>query len=149
MDAPSSITKLLVVDEIIEKDFRLNGGKSLYASNRRLFIKKGSTVRDIDYQHISSIEIKHERKWILLVLGIILFIFGCVVLGDTSDSIITFIDDYIAWILLPLGLILIVAGWIKKQFVSLTVVGFTEPERLESSLSNLEDIFKLLREKRL
>ena len=149
MDAPSSITKFLVADEIIERDFRLNGGKSLYASNKRLFIKKGSTVRDIDYKHISSIEIKQERKWILLVLGIILFIFGCVALGDTSNSIITFIDDYIAWILLPVGLILIVAGWLKKQFVSLTVVGLTEPKKLKSTLSNLEDIFKLIREKRL
>jgi len=148
MDAPNSIAKYLVADEIIEKDFRLNGGKSLYASNKRLFIKKGNMVRDIDYQHISSIQIIQKRKWIIAVFGIILFIIGCVALADTTDSIIPFINDYIAWALLPFGLILVVAGWMKKQFVNLTVVGFTVSEKLESNLSNLEDIFKLIREKR-
>ena len=57
---PEDIEKYLAEDEIIEKSFKLRD-RTVYASSKRLLIKKGDVIRDFDYGHISNIEFKKEE----------------------------------------------------------------------------------------
>jgi len=61
IDIPKEIKKYLVRDEVVEEKVRFKG-QTAYASTNALFIKKGSTVRDISYSHISSNELKSKPE---------------------------------------------------------------------------------------
>ena len=63
MEIPKEIDRYIVKDELLEKQFSLSGifeikGTNVYATNKRLFVKRGNTIRDISYDHISSIMMK-------------------------------------------------------------------------------------------
>ena len=135
---PKDIEKYLVSDEIVEKRFDLKGC-IVCASNKRLFIKKGNLVRDIDYNHISSIEFKTQRSWGPVVGGICL-----VVLGLISMQWL----DSLGWILLVVGVVLVIAGLVRSEKVELAVVGLTIPLKLLGQRSDLDSLFRLVREKR-
>lgn len=141
---PKDIEKYLTRDEIVEKHFNLKGCK-VYASNKRLFLKKRNTVRDIDYNHISSIEFKTQRIWVLVLGGIFLILVALIDMQLFNLGL----SDY-SWILLVLGLVLSTAGFlIKKERVVLTVVGLSEGIPLRGQREELDSLFKLIREKRV
>ena len=137
-DIPKDIEKYLVKDEIIEISFKLHGC-SVYASDRRLFLKKGNTVRDFSYSHISSIEFKKYRSFGPMVGGIFLTIFGFIVVVSVNAA---------GWIGVILGLAIFVAGFVPTNQVELTVVGLALPIKLSGDMVALDSLFKLIREKR-
>ena len=145
MIIPKEIEKYLVRDEIVEKEFYLRGrfaltSCKLYASNKRLFIKQGNSIRDIDYAHVSSIELKQERSLPGLVLGLIFSAIGATVIWFE----LTF-----GWALVACGIILFLLGLTTTQSISIGVVGLTYPLKLSGHRSELDSLFKLVREKRI
>ena len=135
---PKDIEKYLVKDEFIEERFDLKGCV-VCASSRRLFIKKGNIVRDVDYSHISSIEYRSKRNWIMLIFGILI---------AGISFIIKEISDF-WWALLIIGFMIFLFGLIKKEDVELAVVGLSNPLKLSGQRSELDSLFKLIREKRV
>jgi len=138
-DIPKDIEKYLVKDEIVEKRFNLKGC-TVFATNKRLFIKKGNLVRDIDYGHISSIEFEAQRSRVALVAGILL-----VVLSFISEQ---WVGDF-RWILLIVGIALFIVGFKRNEKITLAVVGLAEEQELSGERSKLDALFKLIREKRV
>ena len=135
---PKDIKNYLVRDEFIEERFDLKDC-IVCASNKRLFIKRSSGIRDVDYSHISSIEYRSKRNWIMLILG--------VVIAGASFFIKEIVDIW--WTLLIVGFILFLYGLVKKEEVELAVVGLPTPLKLSGQRTDLDSLFKLVREKRI
>jgi hypothetical protein len=147
MIIPKGIEKYLLRDEIIEKEFRLGGSLGLtdykaYASNKRLFIKHGNTIRDVDYQHISSIELKSERSPAAVIIGLLMMAGGVIAM---------YFGLWGWWVaaLIGLGAILLAFGLIKTESIEMTVVGLALPLKLMGHRSQLDSLFRLVREKRI
>ena len=139
IDIPKDIEKYLVRDEIIEKRFKLRG-QTAYASTNRLFIKKGSTVRDISYAHISSIEFNSRPQWLVILVGILAGVVGYFLQQDST----------LGWALVFAGVVLVIAGFIlKSQRVKLSVVGLSEGWTLSGDRDTLDSLFRLVRERRV
>lgn len=150
---PKDIEKYLVKDETIEKHFHLRKrfalrGDDLYASNKRLFIKQGDTLRDVSYEHIASIEFKQKRNWIAVALGALLATIGLQVILCGSIELIPFVNNSNAFILLAVGFILLLLGFLRSQYIELTVVGLNKPIPLSGHKSVLDSLFRFVREKR-
>jgi len=145
MMIPRDVEKYLVRDEIIEKEYYLRGrfalvGHKVYASNKRLFIKRGNSIRDIDYNHVSSIELKQELNWLLVVLGV-----GICAIG----GLLLWLGLSFWWAPAVLGVPLLILGFTRTQSIELVVVGFTYPLKLSGHRSQLDSLFRLVREKRV
>lgn len=147
MSIPKEIEKHLVRDEIIEEEFNLRGrfalsGYKVYASNKRLLIIRGNSIQDIDYKHVSSIELKQESSVAAVVVGLMSLAAGvilrCLDLGS-----------WWAWVLVGLGLMLFIVGLIRTQFVELFVTGLPHAYRLSGHRSGLDAVFKIVRQKSL
>jgi len=138
IDIPKDIEKYLIKDEVVEREFRLTG-QTAYASTNRLFIKKGSTVRDISYNHISSIEFKSSPMWLIILLGIAAGIVGYFLQRDNT----------LGWALIFAGVVLVIGGFFwKSQQVELSVVGMQEPSKLSGHRVTLDALFQMVRERR-
>lgn len=139
IDIPKDIAKYLVRDEVVEKRFRLKG-QTAYASTNRLFFKKGNTVRDISYAHISSIEFKSTPNWIAILIGIVAGAVGYFLLQNNT----------LGWALIFAGVVLVIAGFIwKLQQVELSVVGMSDIWKLSGQRDTLDSLFRLIRERRV
>jgi hypothetical protein len=139
IDIPKDIEKYLTRDEVIEKKFLLDG-QAAYASSKRLFFKKGSTVRDISYTHISSIEFKSNPRWLVILIGILAGIVGYFLQQNTT----------LGWALIFAGIVLVIGGFFwKKQYVELCVVGMSEPWKFSGQRVTLDSLFRLVRERRV
>ena len=143
---PEDIEKYLLEDEIIERSFKLRDC-TVYASGKRLLIKKGDVIRDFDYGHISNIECKKERGLGPLYSGIFLII------GVGFLSRIGVLDVQlsapIGVFFLLLGLFLIITVFTRGEIVELAVVGLALPLKLKGEKSELDSLFKLIKEKRI
>jgi len=143
---PEDIEKYLAEDEIIEKSFRLKDS-TIYASSKRLLMKKGDVIRDFDYGHISSIEFKKERGLGPLYSGFFLLI------GVGFLSRIGVLDVQLSApvgvFFLLLGLFLIITVFRRGETVELTAVGLALPLKLKGEKSELDSLFKLIKEKRI
>jgi len=135
---PKEIEKYLLKDEIVEQSFKLRGC-FVFASDRRLFQKEGKTIRDFTYNHISSIEFKSYRKWLFVVSGAILTAVGIYSL--------TCYDNF-PWLLVILGITTFIYGFIRREELRLHIVGLSNPIIWEGQSSDLDSLFKLVREKR-
>ena len=147
MIIPKGIEKYLLRDEIVEKEFTLRHrfaltGYKAYGSNKRLFIKHGNTIRDVDYQHISSIELKQERDPGGVIIGLILLAGGAI-------AVYFGLMYWWVWAVIGLGLILFILGLMRTQSIEMTVVGLALPLKLSGHRSELDSLFKLVREKRI
>ncbi len=141
IDVPKEIEKYLVSDEVVEKEFKLDKQWTAYASTRRMFLKRRSTVRDIDYNHISSIQFKPNPNWVVVLAGIL------------SGAVGYFLQQYSAlgWALIFAGIVLLIAGafvW-KQQQVKLSVVGLSEEIIFSGHTDTLDSLFRLIRERRV
>ena len=98
MDVPKEIEKYLIRDEAVEKEFKLDKQWTAYASTRRMFLKKRSTVRDVDYNHISSIQFTSNPNWVFVLAGIL------------SAAVGYFLQQHSAlgWALIFAGILLII-----------------------------------------
>jgi hypothetical protein len=145
MDVPKDIEKYLVKNETIEKEFKLRGlfgltGPKVYASNKRLFIKQGDSIRDIDYNHVSSIALKQARNLLVIFLGLI-FLAG--------SAVVLWMELSIGWVLVAVGIILFILGLIKTKSLEISVVGLLHPQKLSGYLTDLDSLFKIIREKNI
>ena len=139
IDTPKVIEKYLVRDEIIERQFNLQN-RTAYASTRRLFIKKGNTVLDISYDHISSIEFTSNINWIVILVGILAGVVGYFLQQNTM----------LGWALIVAGVVLTIAGFIWKiQRVKLSVVGLSDAVELSGQKQTLDSLFRFVRERRV
>ncbi len=143
---PEDIEKWLAEDEIIEKSFKLRD-RTVYASGKRLLMKKGDVIRDFDYGHISNIEFKKERGLGPLYSGIFLII------GVGFLSRIGVLDVQlsapIGVFFLLLGLFLIITVFTRGEIVELTVAGLALPLKLKGEKSELDSLFEFIKEKRI
>ena len=145
IDIPKDIEKYLIRDEVVEEKFILKG-QTAYASTNRIFIKKGSTIRDISYTHISSIEFKSSPQWKIILAGILVGIAGYFLQQTNSPQQ----NDTLNLALIFAGIVLLLVGFFWKwQRVELSVVGMSNSVRLEGERDKLDSLFKLVRERRV
>ena len=139
------IEKYLARDEIIEKEFHPRGRFSLnrdkvYATNKRLFIIQSNSIRDIDYNHISSLELKQAANLPSIVIGLMCLASSVILLSLG----LTF---WWAWALGACGIVLFILGLIRTQFISMVVLGLPRAYRLSGYRSGLDSLFRIIREK--
>ena len=101
---------------------------------------ESNSIRDIDYNHISSLELKQAANLPSIVVGLMSLAAGVIVL---------FLGLTFGWALVALGIILFILGLIRTQFIEIVVVGLTGPKKLSGYRSELDSLFKLVREKRI
>ena len=135
---PKDLQRYLVTDEIIQQHFKFTD-KTAYASTKRLCVKQGNTIRDIDYAHVSSIAYQVEHIWQVVLIGAILVATGYLLKG--------YIDLW--WAVLGTGIAFMAAGalWKNRQ-IELCVSGLPVPVRLSGNRNSLDSLFKLIREHR-
>jgi len=134
------IEGILTKDETIEKSFELKGYQ-VYATNKRLLRLEGRTVRDFDYNHISSVEYSSKRYWGLIIVGVIIWIIG-IPLGG-------WIDNLLIWLFGIMGFLVIIIGiFLKSEWVETNVVGVKEPIKYPGQRDELDSLLKIIREKR-
>ena len=135
------LQQILVGNETVENTFSLKGVE-LYATNRRLITIQGRTIRDFDYNHISSVAYSSKRYWALIIFGILLVAIGVAVglLLDAMEVMMGF---------LGVGLILMIIGVIlKPEWVEVNVVGLPEPVKFGGSKQDLDSLLQIIRQKR-
>jgi len=139
--------KYLTKDEIIEREFNLPNCK-VWATNKRLFIKKGRKIQDLDCNHISSVGFSQKRYYYLIALGFFLLILGCI-FSPNGLVFIPEVGKVIAIMLYLAGIICLVLGvFLKKEFLELVVLGFNTPIKFEGHKQDLDHLLKIIREKR-
>jgi hypothetical protein len=160
IDIPKDVEKYLVKDEIVDNKFDLND-YFVFTSTFRMFIKGTYTVRDIAYSHISSLELQTKRKWLLIVICIVLIAttfylrqqdpvswlsgisFGRLLYGYGSDGSLG------GWFYYVLGAVLIIVGyrW-KTPSIKFRVAGLTGEQVLSGKKDTVDALFRLLNERR-
>lgn len=136
------IEHFMVEGEVIQKSFKLSGCTA-YASNKRLIVKKGSTVTDYDYDHISSISFKEQKFYVLIILGIVSLAMGLFPL---------FYWDFLGL----LGLMFIATGvcmivgaiLVKARHLEMTVIGIVSPVKFMGERAELNSLLKVVRKKK-
>jgi len=132
------IEKYLTRDEMVEKTFKLKDCH-VYATNKRLFITCGRTIRDFAYNYISSVGYENKRYYKYIAIGVILIFLGLllsgVVIGVLGVSI---------------GLIVIIISILySREYLEITVLGLSEPIRFYGARSDLDSLLTIIREKRV
>ena len=142
MKVDRDIKQFMVEGEVIQKSFKLSGCTA-YASNKRFIVKKGSTVTDYDYDHISSISFKQQGFYVLIILGIVSLAVGLFPL---------FYWDFLGL----LGLMFIAAGvcmfvgaiLVKARHLEMTVIGIVSPVKFMGERAELNSLLKVVRKKK-
>ena len=139
---PREVERILAEDETIEKSFDLKDCK-LYATDMRLLMIQGRTVRDFDYTHISSIAHSSKRYWGLIVVGILIAGAG-IAFGQLLNEVGIAIGS------IGVGLILIIIGAIaKSEWIKASVVGVNDPINFSGSKQDLDSLLQIIRQKRI
>lgn len=126
----------LTEDEHIRKQFNLKG-RQVYETNKRLLVQEGNTVRDLDYNHISSITYRSKRYLHLIALGISLIVWGA------------FMEYLFATFLIIFGLLSIIFGVHKSKWVEVNVVWVSEPQIFRGERANLDSLVQIIRERQI
>ena len=163
IDIPRDIAEYLVGDEVINRQFTLKD-RNVFASTSRLFIKKGHTVRDIGYAQISSIESQARRKWLIVIIGILLIAYSYSIQTDLYDLLVMFprgpeqrlIDSGFGWLVAIIwdrggiiGFFFLVFGFFRKtQRIQISVVGISRRQELSGDKDTLDALCRLVDERR-
>lgn len=147
MKLPKQIQNILIEDEVIKKSFDLKGCQ-VYATEKRLLVIEGRTVRDFDYAHIPSIAYSSKGRRGLVAFGTVLLIIAF------SLPFVRYVGVHSGpWemaILIVPGLTLIVAGIIlKSERVEINVVGISSPIKFRGSRQDLDSLLQIIRQKRM
>jgi hypothetical protein len=137
---PQKIRQFLAADECIEEAFYLKSHQ-VYATDRRILIQKGRTVRDFPYAHISSVEYSSKRYWWLIALGIIIAAAGgfAFVISD---------GHFASLLLVPIGIALIILGAIlKSEWIEAIVIGVSDPIKFRGVSQELNALLQAIRQK--
>ena len=138
---PPELEKYLTKDEIVEQEFKLSDCK-VWATNKRVLIKTGRRIQDIDYNHISSIGFERKTYHKLIGMGVIFFI-ATWILSELGAP-----EEIITVLCLP-GIICIILGvCLRKEWLELIVLGYKEPIKFKGSRQDLDQLFRIIREKR-
>ena len=146
------ITEILTKDELIVKKFKLKGRFSVrpeatvYATNMRLIIDRDEYIREISYQHISSMMIKDRVGLPFIILGILIALVGAVGWADMVEQISGFLPDALYGAFSVIGLFFLLFGLIKSKVIVITVTGMQDPVVLNGTRVDLEDIFVIVRD---
>lgn len=155
---PKDVKQHLIRDEMVEKQFDLKD-QTVFTSTKRLFIKKGNTVRDISYSHISSMELKGNRNWVRVIVGIFVVATPSIwpsstatpegrTLGRVFNDYGTFSLAFTAGVIL-LGIFLIISGYLKRTLsIEASVAGMSERLVLSGDKGKIDALFRLLNERR-
>jgi len=133
------VEKYLTSGEVIERAFNLN--HKVYATPKRIFVKKGRRIEDYSYSHISSIGYEYEHYYRYTAYGIALLFLGWL-FGNLSVAIATLI--YITGIIT-----IVIAILAKSERVEIRVVGLSEPIIFRGSRDELDSLFRIVRERRV
>ncbi len=148
-----SIEEYMVDGEKIETILRLRNMK-MSVSNMRLFIDRGTSIRDVVYSHISSIAYRYKgwNPWMVVTGALV---------GVSSIVLRTYVDFFdeferewttLLTILFLGGVILVMLGLIyKEEFMEIDVVGMNRPITIGNKgfgrVSGIEHLFRIVREK--
>ena len=136
------IEHFMVEGEVIQKSFKLSGCTA-YASNKRLIVKKGSTVTDYDYDHISSISFKEQRFHVVIIPGIVSIAVGLFPLFYWGFL------GLIGLMFIATGVCMIVGAiFIKAQHLEMTVIGIVSPVKFMGGRAELNSLLKVVRKKK-
>lgn len=134
---PQQIENILTEDEVVEKPFDLQG-QQVFATNKRLLVMEGRTIRDFDYAHISSVTYSSKRYRWLIALGIVLVIIGFFIGGSWAIPFVL------------IGLILIIIGIVRKsEWVEVNVVGVSDPQKFLGEKKDLDSLLQIIRQKQV
>jgi hypothetical protein len=134
------IQSVLTQGENIEKSFELNNCRA-YATNKRLFKMEGKKVRDFDYNHISSVEYVPKRYWLLIILGLLFAVAGCLVGINNDENTIM-----VAGVVVGVLLVLVGIFW-KKETIVTDVIGVEDRVEYPGHRQELDSLLKIIREK--
>jgi len=141
---PREIEKYLTRDEAFERQYNLRDA-TVYILNKRLLIKKGRLIRDVEYGHIKSIKYEQERRVIALFGGIALLILAVVV---TQFFGIGWLDPPSLG-LVSMGIIMSIIGLAPRERVELKITGQSVPLKLRAmDKIELDSLFKLIMERK-
>ena len=146
-----NISDLMTNDEYIVKTIELKGRFSIapktrvYATNIRLLIDRGEFIKDIVYQHISSMTIKGKFGIPWLIIGFILVCIGVVELLNIIDFL-SDVPEVISIGIIAFGLILVAFGLMQSKVLSITVPGMNADEVLTGARVDLEKLFVIVRQ---
>ena len=136
------IEHFMVEGEVIQKSFKLSGCTA-YASNKRLIVKKGSTVTDYDYDHISSISFKEQRFHVVIIPGIVSIAVGLFPLFYWGFL------GLIGLMFIATGVCMIVGAiFIKAQHLEMTVIDIVSPVKFMGGRAELNSLLKVVRKKK-
>lgn len=145
MDIPERLTHYLVEGETVEDSFKVKGGM-VYATNRRLFDLRGKQLTDVDYDHISSLQFRKEKRDLILLAAGILIVVASFLLTELED---------ITMYIFVFGLTTVIAGIIialrRPEELVVYVVGRESKEKelrsFQGDRKHLDLLFKTIREK--
>ena len=150
---PKDVKQCLIRDEIVDKQFDLKD-QTVFTSTKRLFIEKGNTVRDISYSYISSMELKGNRNWVRVIVGI--FVVAMTFMpwssftppGRLFNDYGIFSLVFTAGVIL-LGIFLIISGYlIRTLSIKVSVAGMSERLVLSGDKGKVDALFRVLNERR-
>jgi len=146
---PKQVEGILDEDETIEESFDLKGCH-VYATDRRLLMKQGRTVRDFDYAHISSVAYSSKHHRGLVIPGILLCVLGGWLLGTLlSTGIGSAGIGFATIIALIIGGVLILSGLTgKSEWVEINVAGVASLIKFAGSRQDLDSLLHIIRQKR-
>lgn len=140
---PRQIRQILAQNETIERRLDLVGCK-VYATNQRLLKLEGRTVRDFEYNHISSVEYSSKRHWWLIVIGIM-----TAIIGFFAGDMILGLQGAITGVII--GIIPVILGIMSKsEWIETNIVGVHDsPIIYKGNGQHLDILFQIIRQKRL
>lgn len=123
----SDIARYLVPDEKILEEWT-DKNRKIYATNKRVLIKKGRQVSDYSYSHISSIDYESKIRGGRIIGGIVLIILGIIMFINGPVGIV------IGFLLIIIAIILFLTSFTRKTMVY--VIG-RDPIELSGKMESL------------
>jgi len=155
MQIPEDIAKHLMKDEIVDRQFDLKE-QIVFTSTNRVFIKRGNFVRDIGYDHISSIELRVKRNWWLFYVGVVIILVSFLIrqfpspswASNSPESRLMYSYGQ-PWFYYILGVILAIVGFrLKTLNVELKIAGLSQEQILSGEKVVLYDLLQIINERR-
>lgn len=153
-EIPKEISSYLTKDETIEKSFQSinynNVNVRVYATNKRIYLVSANgmgsfSVEDIGYEHISKLQFVSRIYWELLLLGLFPLLLGFTFLASGLE-----VANIIFSIIMFGGVAVCVYFFLnyRPHHLSIYVSGLNNPMVLTGNKTELDALFKIVREKR-
>jgi len=104
------------------------------------FIEKNKSVISIPYKSISSINLKHERRGYLIILGILHSLAGALIFWTRGEGY--------SLLMIPAGLLIIYFGYSQVQHIELNISGRLKPLKIKGQIEKLDSLLDLIMRRR-